>query len=137
MSKDKKAVLERIRKRTTPEQREFVQMNLSIARQIIALLKKKGLTQKEFAKLLGKNESEISRLLSGMHNFSLKSLAKVSAVLEEEIITTPMEACVRYKSIQYIMLDSYARSNKNPGIEYPEKKNIKVIYRKQSTLKAS
>ena len=137
MSKDKKAVLERIRNRTTPEQREFVRMNLSIARQIITLLKKKGLSQKEFANMLGKNESEISRLLSGMHNFSLKSLAKVSAMLEEEIIITPMEACVRYKSIQYVMLDSYARSNKTPDIEYPEKKNIKVIYRKQTTLKAS
>jgi transcriptional regulator with XRE-family HTH domain len=137
MKKDKQKVLDRIRQRTTAEQREFVKMNLGIARQIGLLLKKQGLSQKEFAQKMGKQESEISRLLSGTHNFSLKTLAKIKVVLDEEILTTPLEASEKYKSIVMMPLNSYAKPNKIQRIDYPEQDNISVVYRKQTTLKAS
>lgn len=130
MSKDKSTVLERMRKRVSPEQREFVKMNLSIARQIEFILKKKGWSQKELAKKVGKHESEISRLLSGLHNISLMSLAKLKVVLEEEIITTPIEACEKYKTVEFIALGNYAKPNKEAQREYTKNDNIKVAYRK-------
>lgn len=137
MKKDKTAVLDRIRKRISPEQREFVQMNLSIATQINYILKKKGWSQKEFAKRLDKKESEVSRYLSGLHNISLKSLAKIKVVLKEEILITPLEACERYKSFVFIPLEQHAKVNKQQAIKYPDNKNIEVIYRRQTTTKVA
>lgn len=132
MKKDKKAVLQRLRSQITPDHKEFVRMNLSIAHQISTTLKKKGLSQKEFAKLLGKQESEVSRLLSGLHNFSLKSLAKIQASLGEDIITTPLEACEKYKSVVYRPLKGYARTNKPTNRNYTQKGVMKVVHLKQA-----
>ena len=44
------------------------------------------MTNKEFAKLVGKTEAEVSRWLGGTHNFTLKTIARISAALGCEII---------------------------------------------------
>ena len=79
MSKDKNAVVERLRGRILPENRIFVRKNLTISEQVEAMRKEKGWSQKELAQKLGKTESEVSRLLSGLHNLTLKSIAKLEA----------------------------------------------------------
>jgi transcriptional regulator with XRE-family HTH domain len=63
----------------------FVKKSLDIAETIHAILETKGISQKELATKLGKSESEISKWLSGLHNFTLKSLAKLEVVLGEDI----------------------------------------------------
>jgi transcriptional regulator with XRE-family HTH domain len=100
MSKDKTAVVERLKAKILPENRIFVRKNLAISEQVEALRKEKGWTQKELAKKLGKTESEVSRLLSGLHNLTLKSIAKLEAELGGDIIITPLEACKKYKSTE-------------------------------------
>ena len=44
------------------------------------------MTQREFATLMGKRESEISRWLTGTHGFTTTTLAKISAILGEPIV---------------------------------------------------
>lgn len=61
-------------------------MSFQIADRIDALLKQKGISQKELAKLTQTSEAAVSRWLSGTHNFTLSTLAKISAVLGEKII---------------------------------------------------
>ena len=61
-------------------------LSFAIADKIDAILQRKGMTQKEFAKKMNKTESEVSRWLSGTHNFTLKTLAKITFVLDENII---------------------------------------------------
>ena len=107
MTKDKTAVVERLKARILPENRIFVRKNLAISAQVEALRKKKGWTQKELARKLGKTESEVSRLLSGLHNLTLKSIAKLEAELGSDIIVTPLEAHKRYKSTEYVTLRIY------------------------------
>jgi predicted transcriptional regulator len=63
--------------------------SFAIADKIDAIIKKKGMTQKEFAKKMNKTEAEVSRWLSGTHNFTLKTIAKITNVLGESIITIP------------------------------------------------
>lgn len=111
-NKSKSKVIKRIRERTQPENKIFVQKNLAISSQISEYLYFKGWTQKEFAAKLGKHESEVSKILSGLHNITLKSIAKMEAVLGEEIVLTPIEACKKYKSVKYVFLKEKARSNK-------------------------
>jgi predicted transcriptional regulator len=64
-------------------------LSFSIADKIDKILQRKGMTQKEFAKRMNKTEAEVSRWLSGTHNFTLKTLAKITSVLGEKIIVIP------------------------------------------------
>jgi transcriptional regulator with XRE-family HTH domain len=68
----------------------FVDNSVEVVDQIHAILQRQGKTQRDLAKLLDKNESEVSKWLTGMHNFTLKSISKIEAVLGEKIITTPL-----------------------------------------------
>ena len=46
----------------------------------------KGLTQKEFARLLGKRESEISKWMTGRHNFTTQTIARIESVLGNKVL---------------------------------------------------
>ena len=102
MNKDRSKVIERIKDRTRPENRLFVRKNLEISQQISHILEEKNWDQKDLAEKLGKQESEVSKILSGLHNITLKTLSKIESVLDQEVITTPLEACKKYKSIEYV-----------------------------------
>lgn len=77
---------------TNNESKLFVSRSLAIANQILVLLDKKGLKQKDLANMLGKKEAEISRWLTGFHNFTVKSIAKIENALGEQIIYTAQES---------------------------------------------
>ena len=64
-----------------------VDLSFAIADKIDAILKQKGMTQKEFARKMGKTEVEVSRWVGGTHNFTLRTIAKISDVLGERILT--------------------------------------------------
>lgn len=63
-----------------------VDLSMGIADRIVAILNAKNMTQKEFAKLMGKSEAEVSRWVGGTHNFTLSTIAKISAALDTSII---------------------------------------------------
>ena len=92
MSKDKTKVIERIQARIKPENRQFVQKTLEISYQIQYILEKKGWSQKDLAEKLEMSEGEISKILSGLQDITLKTLSKIEVVLGEEIIDTPIKA---------------------------------------------
>lgn len=60
--------------------------SFAISNQIADALEKQGMTQKMLAKKMGKSETEVSRWLSGTHNFILKTLARKSSVLHVNLI---------------------------------------------------
>ncbi len=64
-----------------------VKKNLAIANRIGEVLKKKGLKPIDLATKLGKNKSEISKWLSGQHNFTTKTICKIEVALECELIS--------------------------------------------------
>lgn len=63
------------------EQERNFELSFAIAERIDAVLKANGLTQKSFAQTLGKRESEISKWLTGRHNFTLETIAKIESAL--------------------------------------------------------
>lgn len=64
-----------------------IDWSFDIADKIDAKLKEQGMSQREFAQKMGKRETEVSRWLSGTHNFTLSTLAKISSVLGCRIIS--------------------------------------------------
>lgn len=86
---DMSDLLNEIEQQTPPESVRFIEQSLAMANHIEILLSDKGLKQKDLADKLGKSEAEISKWLSGTHNFTLRSITKIEAVLNDTIIEFP------------------------------------------------
>lgn len=69
------------------EVNRFVDHSFDVVNKIHSILEKQGKTQRDLSAMLGKSESEISKWMRGTHNFTLKRLAKIEAVLGEKILT--------------------------------------------------
>ncbi len=63
-----------------------VDWSFAIADKIEKILNERKLTHKEWASRIGKTEAEVSRWVSGTHNFTLRTLSKISVALGEDLI---------------------------------------------------
>ena len=68
------------------EQKAEFEISYGIAERISEILKSQNLTQKEFAGRMHKRESEISKWLTGRHNFTLHTITKIESVLKCKLI---------------------------------------------------
>ena len=75
-----------IRSTISPEMKLQMELSVAIANRIYEILEARGLSQKDFAKLMGKTETEVSRWLSGTHNMTLSTLCKIAAALNAEVV---------------------------------------------------
>ncbi len=67
----------------------FVQLIGDLAERVKTSMAAQGLTRRALAQRLGKSESEITKWLSGMHNLTLQSVAKLSVALQQDLLVTP------------------------------------------------
>ena len=70
--------------------KKFVQKQGEIAVQISKILKDNKITQKEFAKSLNMKESQLSKILAGNANLTLKTITKIEAKLGVDVIQVPL-----------------------------------------------
>lgn len=75
--------------RMNDEDKIFVDRSLEIQYRIHEIMTRKGILQKDIADKLGKHEEEIIKWLSGMHNFTLRTLSKLEYALGEPLIYCP------------------------------------------------
>lgn len=68
------------------EKREETRLSFAISNRLDALMREKGLNKKQFAEALGKRPNEITRWLSGEHNFTISTLAMLSSFFGQPII---------------------------------------------------
>src|SRR5690606_17341099 len=103
-------VAQEILAETPEETRIFVRQYADIVVRINELLLRKGYTQKDLAEKLQKKPSEINKWLKGTHNITLKTLAKMEAVLWAPIISVPHGAS-RYLTLRVMhsLLLGYGR----------------------------
>lgn len=64
-----------------------INLSFAISNKIDALMHERGLTKKELADKLGKRPSEITRWLSGQHNFTVSTLAMLSSFFGKSIVS--------------------------------------------------
>ena len=64
-----------------------VEMEIAVSNRIYELMTQKGLSEAEFARAIGKRPCEITKWLSGQHNFTLATLGMLSAFFGEPIIS--------------------------------------------------
>ncbi len=83
-------IMDEIRETISPEMKMQMELSVAIANRIYEILEEKGMSQKDFARLMGKTETEISRWLSGTHNLTLATLCKISIALGENLLEVPV-----------------------------------------------
>lgn len=62
-------------------------MSFALADKIDMILREKNISQKQLAKKMGKTKAEFSRWLGGTHNFTLRTIAKISDALGVTLLT--------------------------------------------------
>lgn len=82
-------IMDEIRGTISPEMKLQMELSVAIANRIYDILEEKKMSQKEFALLMGKTETEVSRWLSGTHNLTMATICKISAALGEDVIKVP------------------------------------------------
>lgn len=71
----------------SPDIKEEINLSFAISNKIDALMQERVLSKKQFADQIGKRPSEITRWLSGQHNFTVSTLAMLSEFFCKSIIT--------------------------------------------------
>ena len=64
-----------------------IDLSFAISDRIDFLMHERGLSKKQFADALGRRPSEITKWLSGQHNFTIATLAMLSSFFQQPIIT--------------------------------------------------
>ena len=67
-------------------QKAKFELSFGIAERMDAILKEKNISQRELAHRLGKRESEVSRWLTGRHNFTTSTIAKIETALGSPLV---------------------------------------------------
>lgn len=130
-------LLKNLMEELTPLIREQSQIKMQLAANIEDLIKSKGWTQIQFSKELNKTQPEISKWLSGAHNFTIDTLIHISLVLDVNLTslfeipqpkqiykTTQIEVstfCMSEKGSYYFVLVSTSKHSKPLSYETSKK----------------
>jgi len=101
MSKKNNIIGDWLKENPNPEIDKLISRNLDITEKVRKVLELNGWSKARFAKEMGKNPSEVSKWLSGMHNLTMKSIIKMEMALGIDLIhTSPI------KEIEYVYFGS-------------------------------
>jgi transcriptional regulator with XRE-family HTH domain len=114
-SKKANGVLGQLLAKIDKTELEKTSNRMLVAAKIGNALKQKKITQKEFAKIMSRSESEISEWLSGDRNFTIDTLTEISTALNISLLDTSLSsACI---IPMYNMITAEKRLKKSEIVE--------------------
>jgi transcriptional regulator with XRE-family HTH domain len=87
-NKKNKDLLSELLGTISAEEQSKTDRKMILAAKIANAIKAKGLKKSEFAEILGKQPSEISKWISGTHNFTVDTLIDIEQVLSIQLLDT-------------------------------------------------
>lgn len=85
---DKGSWLEKARYRR--ENRSWLRKSQRIAVRVLSVLNEKGMQQKELAEAMGVTPQQVSKIVKGKENLSLKTISKIETVLGVKLFEVPI-----------------------------------------------
>ena len=82
------ALIKRLKAQIPAEMSEQNDRKMGLAVKIASILSARGLSKQEFAFMMQKKPSEISRWLSGTHNFTTETLWEIERVLKVQLLVS-------------------------------------------------
>jgi transcriptional regulator with XRE-family HTH domain len=121
--------IQELQNEATPLEMEQTNVKMQLAANIEDLIKSKGWSKTRFASELNKTQPEISKWLSGAHNFTVETLVQISQVLGVEIAVLFAQKQVKdvytntfsAASYQYITYSTKNYSVNEDPISYEDK----------------
>ncbi len=72
---------------TSPAIQLEVSLEFAISNRIYELMTERGISKLQLAQALGKRQSEVTKWLSGQHNFTIKTLSMLSFFFGESLVS--------------------------------------------------
>lgn len=72
---------------TSPAIQQEVSLEFALSNRIYELMTMRGMSKLQFAQAIGKRPSEITKWLSGQHNFTIKTISLLSSFFGEPLIS--------------------------------------------------
>lgn len=85
--KDARNRYQRMISQVPSEIKEELNLSFAISNRIASLMNESNLSKKQLADALGKRPCEVTKWLSGQHNFTISTLGKLSAFFGQPIVT--------------------------------------------------
>lgn len=122
-------LLQELMDEVTPVEMEQTNVKMQLAANIEDLIRSKGWSKTRFALELNKTQPEISKWLSGAHNFTVETLVQISQVLGVEIAALFAQKQVKdvysntfsTASYQYITYSTKNNSVNEDSISYGDR----------------
>jgi transcriptional regulator with XRE-family HTH domain len=111
---------------------KFVDITMDVIEEVHAILEKKNWTQNDLALQLDKSPAEVSKWLSSSHNLTIKSIAKLSVALNEDLIMTVSKAKEKFQNNEPII--KVVTVIKTVHVALPqygvsEKSDLQIVYK--------
>lgn len=100
-------LLQELLDEVTPLEMEQTNVKMQLAANIQDLIRSKGWSKTKFASEMNKTQPEISKWLSGVHNFTVETLVPISQVLGVEIAALFAQKQVKDVYSNTFSTDSY------------------------------
>ncbi len=115
MSKIKKeSLLESLLNEITEADLRRTAARMNMATKIYKSMKSRGMSQKDFAESLGKRPSEISKWLSGKHNFTIDTISDIEKVLGIDLMNTQIENVCQFSHTEcFVLVQTLEKANAN------------------------
>lgn len=120
----KSSFIEEFLKEITPDEIRNTRKRMLLAARIDDAIKLKGWKRKDLAKALGKNSSEITKWLSGTHNFTTDTLFDLENILEIQLL--------RLENKPFTLVKTYIYRTTSQQVSEPADKWLSTINDKSS-----
>ena len=84
----------------------------AVTNNILRVMDRRGLNQKQLAKLMDMDASYLSRLLSGRVNYTFDTLIKIEVALQIELVCTDPKLDVRARAPLVVLCPNYSNTFK-------------------------
>ena len=127
-------VLDDLLSEITSEELSRTEKRMLLAARIDDAIKIKGWKKRDFAKAIGKKPSEISKWLSGTHNFTADTLFDIERVLDIHLFRLESKPDTTYKTYLYSVTNIPSQYNQQNWLSLMNNKLSKSSYKAKSSI---
>jgi ribosome-binding protein aMBF1 (putative translation factor) len=127
-------VIDDLLREISPEELSRTEKRMLLAVRIDESIKSKGWKKKDFAKSIKKKPSEISKWLSGTHNFTADTLFDIERVLNIHLFKFESKPDIVYKTYFFSATNITSESQQQNWLSIMNKKFSKSSYKAISSI---
>lgn len=127
-------VIDDLLREITPEELSRTEKRMLLAIRIDEAIKIKGWKKQDFAKAIGKKASEISKWLSGTHNFTADTLFDIERILDIHLFKLECKPDTIYRTYNYSVTNISSQYHQQNWLSLMNNNISKSSYKAKSSI---